>query len=259
MATLCNPGWCPETPVMESTHVNRMNSELAAAGTEETTRLGAENQIRDEQTAAMEMYLAPPGAEVEGSLMNAYWKNYLNLADHYVNGRDEMFMYVSFERQQSYNEADISRECNRVAPNTEGILNLYRQYYNQAITEYREDKDSNPLECALGYLEEFKAEQREQEKATKALQTWFRGTRISETGTLIADVEECEHCDEEATIGLLCADCYWTEDARIKRIRRGGAIGKGQCVISNIGKCWYCGDADQVLEKTGMCSWCTNK
>ena len=237
---------------MESTHVNRMNSELAAAGTEETTRLGAENQIRDEQTAAMEMYLAPPGAEVEGSLMNAYWKNYLNLADHYVNGRDEMFMYVSFERQQSYNEADISRECNRVAPNTEGILNLYRQYYNQAITEYREDKNSNTLECALGYLEEFRGEQREQEKATKALQAWFRGTRISETGTYIADVEECERCDKEATIDLLCADCYWTEDARIKRIRRGGAI-------PSTGTCWYCGDDEQILHQNGMCGMCARK
>ena len=232
---------------------------MAAAMKQETTRLGAGDQIRDEQTAAMEMYLAPPGADENGSAMNAYWRNYMNLADAYVNGTDDMFMWVSFDKQQSFNEADIARECNRIAPNTEGILNLYRQYYNQAITEYLESRESNALETALGYLEEFKAEQREQEKATKALQAWFRGTRISDTGTLIADVEECERCDEEATIGLLCADCYWAEDARIKRIRRGGAIGKGQCVISNIGKCWYCGDGDQVLEKTGMCSWCTNK
>ena len=27
MATLCNPGWCPQTPVMESTHVKRNNGE----------------------------------------------------------------------------------------------------------------------------------------------------------------------------------------------------------------------------------------
>ncbi len=233
------------------------NCGMAAAMNQETTRLGAENQIRDEQTAAMEMYLAPPGAEVEGSLMNAYWKNYLNLADHYVNGRDEMFMYVSFERQQSYNEADIARECNRVAPNTEGILNLYRQYYNQAITEYREDKNSNTLECALGYLEEFRGEQREQEKATKALQAWFRGTRISETGTLIAEDEEhaqCDNCDEPSMYpdGGLCADCHWTEDAHIKRMRRGGAI-------PNVGKCWYCGDDEQILHQNGMCGWCASK
>jgi hypothetical protein len=198
---------------------------MAAAMKQETTRLGAGDQIRDGQTAA---YLAPPGADVEGSLMNAYWRNYLALADHYVNGHDEMFMYVSFERQQSYNEADIARECNRVAPNTEGILNLYRQYYNQAITEYREDKNEKTLECALGYLEEFKSEQREQEKATKALQAWFRGTRISETGTYIAEEEErgeCPMCGERSMYDEgLCVDCYWTDDSRRKKMRRQNAI-----------------------------------
>ena len=131
---------------------------MAAAMKQETTRLGAGDQIRDEQTAAMEMYLAPPGADENGSAMNAYWRNYMNLADAYVNGTDDMFMWVSFDKQQSFNEADIARECNRIAPNTEGILNLYRQYYNQAITEYLESRESNALETALGYLEEFKAE-----------------------------------------------------------------------------------------------------
>ena len=240
MATLCNPGWCPQTPVMESTHVKRNNVDNLSVDMI-TGIVG--------QTAAL--YLAPPGADVEGSLMNAYWKNYLALADHYVNGRDDMFMFVSFERQQSYNEADISRECNRIAPNTEGILNLYRQYYNQAITEYREDKDSNPLECALGYLEEFRTEQREQEKATKSLQTWFRGTRISDTGTYIADEFTCTQCDDPATIGDLCADCHWDEDARIKRNRRGGAI-----VVDT---CNCCGDAEQILVGNGMCGWCASK
>jgi hypothetical protein len=225
MATLCIPGWCPQTPVMESTHVTKDNSTATEVALEETTRLGDGDQFRVGQTAAL--YLAPPGADVEGSLMNAYWRNYLALADAYVNGKDEMFLFVSFERQQSYNEADIARECNRIAPNTEGILNLYRQYYNQAITEYREDKDSNPLECALGYLEEFKAEQREQEKATKALQAWFRGTRISETGTYIAEEErgQCPMCDGVSMYDEgLCVDCYWEEDSQRKRIRRQNAI-----------------------------------
>ena len=42
---------------MESTHVNRMNSELAAAGTGETTRLGAGDQIRDERIAAKKVLI----------------------------------------------------------------------------------------------------------------------------------------------------------------------------------------------------------
>jgi hypothetical protein len=237
---------------MESTHVTKENCEDLRIRTGDNLSVDMITGV-DGQTAAL--YLAPPGADVEGSLMNAYWKNYLALANAYVEGKDEMFMYVSFERQQSYNEADISRECNRIAPNTEGILNLYRQYYNQAITEYREDKDSNPLECALGYLEEFKAEQRAQASASKTLQTWFRGARISDTGTYIA--EEVCPCGERSMFedGGLCADCHWEEDAVMKRKRRRTMYG-GAIVIDT---CGCCGDAEQILVGNDMCGWCATK
>ena len=239
------------------------NCGMAAAVKQETTRLGAGDQIRDEQIAAT-MYLVPDGAEVEGSLMNAYWKNYLNLAKWYVEGKDEMFMFVSFDKQQSYNEADIARECNKLGPNTEGIINLYREFSNQAITKYRKTGDKSYLATAKEHIAEFMRERREQENAAYKILYWFRAKRISDTGTLIAEEEEhtkCDNCDEPSMYpgGGLCADCHWTEDARIKSNRRGRAIGKGQCEISNIGKCWYCGDVDQILHQNGMCGWCASK
>lgn len=48
------------------------NSVMPAGGSGKTTRLGAGDHVRDAQTAAI-AYLVPPGAEVEGSAMNAFF------------------------------------------------------------------------------------------------------------------------------------------------------------------------------------------
>lgn len=183
------------------------------------TRLGGGDQERDAQTAAM--YLVP-------NCDAGYWENYLRLADAYVAGED-IFQFQSFKTQQSYNEQDIQRACNRIGPNTEGMLNLYRQSYNQAITEFRKTHSCDALENALEYLVDFQKEQAEQETAAKTIQSWFRSfPKISETGTYIAeDIEpedygKCVKCDERR-IGMfveLCADCYWSEDAEFKRMAR---------------------------------------
>jgi hypothetical protein len=141
-------------------------------------------------------YLIPTGADVEGSPMHAHWTNYKRLADLYVAGNDDAFMFVPYKKQQSYNEDAIQLECDRLG---EGMKNLYRQYYNQAITVFRKTQDSSQLENALEYLEDFKKED-------------------DGTGTLIAD--ECVKCGEEAGVGELCADCYWSEDSYLKRMRR---------------------------------------
>lgn len=134
-------------------------------------------------------YLIPPTAE-------AHWTNYKRLADLYVAGNDDAFMFVSYKTQQSYNEEEIQKECDRIG---QGMKNIYRQAYNQAITEFRKTHDSSDLENALGYLVQFEEED-------------------DGTGTLVA--EECSQCGEEAGIGELCADCYWSEDSYLKRMRR---------------------------------------
>jgi hypothetical protein len=138
--------------------------------------------------------------------------------------------------------------------------------YNQSITEFRKTHSSNHLEDALEYLEDFKKEQREQEKAAKVIQSWFRAfPKISETGTLIAEDREpedygkCVNCDERR-IGMfveLCADCYWSEDSWIKSMRRN-AIPSSQreCFachetteMSRDGEhCWDCFEALQEWE-----------
>lgn len=231
---------------------------MAAAGTEEVTRLGGGDQERDAQTAAM--YLVPN---------SAHWENYIRLADAYVAGED-LFQFQSYRVQQSYNEEDIQRDCNRVGPHTEGMLNLYRQSYNHAITEFRKTQSCNALENALEYLEDFKkeqSEQAEQENAARVIQSWFRSfPKISETGTLIAEDNEpedygkCVNCDERR-IGMfveLCADCYWTEDAEFKRMayaQRQNAIPSSQqrcpgCqqtaeVSRDEVHCWDCYEAFQ--------------
>jgi bacillopeptidase F (M6 metalloprotease family) len=143
-------------------------------------------------------YLIPTGANIEGSPMHAHWTNYKRLAELYVAGNEDTFMFVSYKSQQSYNEEEIQKECDRIG---EGMKNLYRQAYNQAITQFRKTHDSSDLENALGYLEDFKNENED-----------------DGTGTLVA--EECSRCGEEAGIGELCADCYWSEDSYLKRMRR---------------------------------------
>lgn len=74
------------------------------------------------------------------------------------------------------------------------------------MTQFRKTQDSNDLENALGYLEDFKNEQN------------------ADSGTLPADdCGKCTRCNEEPRIGEhteLCADCYWSEDSYMKRMRR---------------------------------------
>lgn len=167
-----------------------------------------EKQERDGQTAAL--YMAPPGAEVVGSPMHAYWSNYRRLADAYVNGEEDRFMWVSYETQQAYNEAAIERDI----PTTEGILHLYRMWYNRYITEFRRTLDSNDLEDALEYLACFNKEKAEQESAVLVLQRWARSL-----------VPRCR-CGARSMFpsGGLCVDCHWTEDGHIKKMRQMNAL-----------------------------------
>lgn len=162
-----------------------------------------EKQERDGQTAAL--YSMPPGAEVVGSPMHAYWSNYRRLADAYVNGED-CFMWVSYETQQSSNEKDMERLINR----TDEFLHMYRMFYNNAMTEFRKSLDSNDLETALEYLSDFKKEELELQNAAKTIQQWYR---------ILTPRCRCGLRSMFPTGGL-CADCYWTEDAHIKRMRR---------------------------------------
>jgi hypothetical protein len=205
---------------MESTHVTKENS-ATSCETKGGDNLSVEKITGvDGQTAAL--YLVPHGAEVEGSPMNACWANYMNLANGYVNNV-EYFQFVSFDTQQGYNEEDIRRE----SPPTEEIITLYREFYNQKITDFRRTHSATDLEDALEHLANFNKERREREGAANKIQQWYC-VRLSDTGTYIADEPPlCGQCDAPATVSGLCADCYWEEDQRIKdtrRIRRQGAL-----------------------------------
>lgn len=147
-----------------------------------TIRLGRGDQERVGQTAAL--YLVPPGAEIKGSPMNAYWTNYVRLADSYVNKTDDFFIFVSYEMQQSYNEKLIQCECDVISED-DGVLNMYRQNYNSAITKYRRYLSSSDLEDAMEYLAEFNEYQKE---------------------------ILCACCHIERRIGFveLCPDCYYS-------------------------------------------------
>jgi len=195
------------------------NCGTAAAVKQETTSLVGLGQ--GGQSAAS--YLAPPGAEKEGSAMNAYWSNYLSVADSYVKGESDSFMWVGFDTQQSHNEIEIQRACDRMGPNTHGFLNVYRQFHNAAITEFRKTLQSTDLVDALENLEEFNNELRTQVAAANVIKSWFRASKTSDTGTYIAD-DECEYCPcgfgAHVLAEGMCADCYWEDDARIKKSRR---------------------------------------
>ncbi len=164
-----------------------------------TTRLPPTDKMAD--------YLIPPTADIEGSPMHSHWTNYKRIADMYVAGNEDAFVFVSYTTQQSYNEQEIQTECNRIG---EGMKNLYRQSYNRCIVKFRKTPDSSYIEDALEYLEDFKNED-------------------DDTGTLVAD--ECTECGEEPRIGEhteLCADCYWSEDSYMKRMRRNAIPSGGE-------------------------------
>ena len=187
-----------------------------------TTRVGASHD-RDAQTAAI-TYLSPPGAEVEGSNMAAFWRNYMRTAEAYIKGDPlEHFKFTTFEYQQGFNEADIKRECFKLGAGEE-MLTIYRQFYNRYVTEYLADPTPRNLKSALNMLAEYNKELEAQTKAAALIQQAYRAAKMAE------DYHgPCVKCDEPrmGDFTELCADCYWSEDALLKkecRYRRQNAI-----------------------------------
>jgi hypothetical protein len=209
MATLLEARLAPVTARDGVDTRKQDNSAATEVALGETTRLGAGDQFRVGQTAAF--YMAPPGADVVGSPMSAYWTNYIRLADAYVNGED-CFLWVPYSTQQSFNEKSIRCAC----PSHEEILTLYREFYNRSITEFRKHHDSQDLEDALDYLADFNKEQTKQMSAVRVLQEWYRSCIARPRCT----------CGEFSMFrtGGLCVDCHWTDDASFKRLRRQNAI-----------------------------------
>lgn len=173
-----------------------------------TACLEVRSQDRDAQTAAIR-YLLPPGAEVPRSNMSAFWTNYLRTAENYVKG-DPLghFIFTSYRDQQGQNEGDIERECRKLGAGEE-MLHVYRQCYNAAVTEYLSEPSEFNLGYVRKYLGEYNAELAAQTKAAVVIQRAFRATLPA----------KCAKCDERrmGDFTELCADCYWTEDANIKR------------------------------------------
>jgi hypothetical protein len=197
------------------------NWESAAAVNRETTRLGGGDQKVGGQTAAL-TFLLPPGADVAGTRMSAFWSNYLSTADRYIRGDGESFMFVSYGDQQACNERDIENECAKLGAGEE-TMNVFRQFYNAELVRYMKKPDTATYTYALELLTQYDDEWAIQTAAALKIQRAYKASkpRISETGTLIAE-DTCSKCDEP-TMGEwtnLCVDCYWDEDAAIKRARR---------------------------------------
>ena len=124
-------------------------------------------------------------------------------------------------------------------------------------------------QTAAMYLEDFKKHRREQEDAAKTIQNWFRAfPKIPETGTFIAEEEDygkCLKCNERR-IGMfieLCADCYWSEDAYLKSMRRNAIPSHRECEachktseMAHDGDfCWDCFEALQEWEDAQIDSY----
>ena len=170
-----------------------------------TTCVEVRSHNGDAQTAAIS-YLLPPGAEVPNSAMYAYWGNYLRTADAYIKGDPNgFFVFTTFAHQQGLNEADIQRECSKLGAGEE-MLHVYRQYYNAAVTDYLSDPSEFNLGYVRKYLDKYNAEVAAQTNAACLIQRAYRATRCVKCGE-----RRMGDCTE------LCVDCYWTEDANIKR------------------------------------------
>jgi len=174
--------------------------------------------------AATLNYLVPPGADVPGTRMNAYWTNYLFTAERYIRRDTESFMFVPYERQQEQNENAIAEECRKLGVGAE-LLNVSRQFYNAQVVEYKREPTQLTYDFAMQLLDQYSTELADQDNAATRIQQMFKSRLISDTGTYIAEEEcygVCAHCGEPR-IGhfvALCADCYWNTDSALKRIRR---------------------------------------
>jgi len=174
-------------------------------------------------TDKMLSYLDPPGANVYGTRMNAYWRNYLFTAERYIHDCDS-FRFVSYEQQQKQNEDAISEECSKLGVGEE-YLNVSRQFYNAQVVLYKKESTNLTYEFACSLKEQYDIELAQQNEAAKLIQQLFKSRLPTDIGTLIAEEEyygKCAHCFEPRMghFTTLCADCYWDEDAAYKRNRR---------------------------------------
>lgn len=176
------------------------------------------------QTAAL--YKAPLGADIVGSQMYGAWENYLTIADAYVYdqiGHDGVpcFRFVPYWKAEDQHAEDVQNACR----GRDYEINIYRRYYNLAVTEFRKTHDSEDLERMLDRLmvldeeiekieEEIRTLPQRQANATQVLKRWIRSIK-----------SRCE-CGDKSMFedGGLCVDCHWTEDSKFKTLRRQNAV-----------------------------------
>lgn len=204
------------------------NCGTAAAVNQETTRLGAGDQIRGGQLAAS--YRVPPGADIVGSQMYEAWENYLRIADAYVYDQVDYdgvpcFRFMPYWKAEDSHAEGVQNACR----GRDYELNLYRRYYNLAVTEFRKTQDSRDLETMLDRLvvldeetekieEEIRTLPQRQANAIQVLQRWVRSLVVPRCPCGDKSMFDDDCC------GGLCVDCYWTEDGKFKTLRRQNAI-----------------------------------
>lgn len=265
---------------------NKDNSTATEVALGETTCLGAGDQIRGGQTAALYDYMIPPIHAVDRF---DTWARYKRNADLYAELKSEYGYYSDIKVGE---DVYIAKCCAAISP-SEMFLNIHREFYNDAVTDlrrtiakaeqnmekYRDDencqyelqniKRANEL-CAY-YLSQYNNELEKQNNAAKLIQQAYRAfkapkVQISETGTLIAeddheeDYGKCVKCDEPRMGDWveLCAYCYWDEDAEIKhqhRAARQNAIPPGGYTIQ-VNTVLVPGPLDVGISDTGTCQGC---
>ena len=195
--------------------------------------------------------VAPAGAGVVGASIWGAWGMYETVAKRRMEDSDESFRWVSYETQRRRAEDMLldavseDRQMDMVYLNN---LNREIVYMAYAITRARREL-SEGQGCLDFYQLVVLARQRDVEEAradlaVRRIQAWVRsfpapvcrdcgwgsppqndglcdwcvGNR-EEQMVVVMCAGRCE-CGEVEYIEGLCADCFWEEDARFKRVAR---------------------------------------
>ena len=260
MATLCIPGWCPQTPVMESTHVKRNNVENSCESVygdnlsmDVIMDLGvpAINRGNNLMEAALECYqqyrmlLEIVGSTAECLDLDELVNRAIDVSN--VPGFESFFLKIKLPKRRvcclcKCDDGDVV-ECTSGAWACEECIQYQDELYTTCHDCGRYETDDYgryimgaecwPCQkaalcgryCPSVYTS-FWPYYRKDGNGIRRVEDEY--LVADDTGTYIADdddsedVMQCTQCDEHATLGHLCADCYWEEDAAIKRRRRGG-------------------------------------
>ena len=171
-------------------------------------------------------YIVPPGAEVRGSEAWCAWENWKERMDPKPRNLDYMRGGFSGYDDTEDHKAVLRALAERVGPNSDLFVQLYREFYNDAVARLKseieknrcivktcetEDEMKREMEYSrtailrhIGFcqdaLDDYNVEILLQKFAARKLARWYKrfpppGVRVSDTGTWIADDDSVAHND----------------------------------------------------------------